>query len=66
MFIVYLMTKSNKIEKKKICVMCPLTNEIENWRTTFKNILLNKNTIMNGVCDLSSSCPKMCRRIFDY
>jgi hypothetical protein len=28
-----------------------LTNEIENWRTTFKNILLNKNTIMNGLPD---------------
>jgi len=49
-----------------------LTNEIENWRTTFKNILLNKNTIMNGVYMWSqlfqsgTSCPKICRRIFDY
>ena len=44
------MTLSKKINKK-----ISLTNEIENWRTTFLNILLNKNTIMNAVCDLSSS-----------
>jgi hypothetical protein len=47
----------------------PAANEIENWRTTFKNILLNKNTIMNGVYMWSelfqscTSCPKICRRL---